>query len=130
EQAFTAPLFVIQNPVAASAIEASAQTGLNLGSACWLGLFTAVVGIVALFALIRPVIHFIRLRLFLQSVKVEGYSMLRIQRDVTVLFSKQVEIPCTFGWLEKHIILPADLRNEPVNYRMALRHELTHIKNY
>lgn len=129
QQTFTAPLFVIQNPVAVVA-GASTQTGLNIEPAFWVGLLTLLVAIVALVGIMKLGVHFIRLRLFVNAVKAEGHSIEKVGNDIMVLFSDRIDIPCTFGWFNKKIVLPAGLKTKPESYKMALRHELTHIENY
>src|SRR5699024_10077160 len=47
-----------------------------------------------------------------------------------VICSAQVEVPCTFGWRHKKIVLPKHLETHPQKLNMALRHELMHIRHH
>src|SRR5699024_531446 len=130
QQTFSVPVFVIQNPIPVSAADTAVQSGLNIEPAFWIGLVTALAVLIAIAALLKLGFHFVQLRLFIKKVQTEGYASLKAGSGITVLFSDRVEIPCTFGWFQKKVVLPAKFKNEPENYKMALRHELMHIRNY
>lgn len=129
QSAYVAPLFVIQNPIAVSQGANAAQTGITIAPAFWVGIATFLTMLIAVAALIKLGYHFIQLKLFISEVEAENYSAQEVDNEVTVLFSNRVEIPCTCGWFHKVVVLPVALKNDPEKFKMALCHELTHIRN-
>jgi TonB family protein len=89
----------------------------------------------------KLIVDFMQLRLFSGALNtaapnLKGILNPRNQRlllheypSVKIIFSEDVSIPCTFGCLQKRIVLPAEFMDDPEKLNMAVRHELVHIKS-
>ncbi|MDZ7717145.1 MAG: TonB family protein [Balneolaceae bacterium] len=65
----------------------------------------------------------------LPSVTEANKKLIGNKEVVKVAYSKQVEVPFTFGLVNKIVVLPQYLSEQPKKMNMALRHELIHIKH-
>lgn len=52
----------------------------------------------------------------------------QIKRQILVVFSQTEQAPMTFGWRRPFIIVPASLEKDPAALRLALMHEMIHIR--
>lgn len=57
-------------------------------------------------------------------------AQLGITRRVHVALSSTARTPMTFGWLHPVVILPARLKDTPEDLRLALIHELIHVRRH
>ncbi|MEX0647151.1 MAG: TonB family protein [Balneolaceae bacterium] len=65
----------------------------------------------------------------LTEIKTENLIQAQVSgKKILVGFSEDDIIPVTFGTLKPVILLPASLRKDPEKLNLALRHELTHIR--
>lgn len=55
---------------------------------------------------------------------------LGISRTIRVVLSTHAGVPMTFGWRHPVIVLPSELADAPNDLRLALLHELVHIRRY
>ncbi|HEX6983267.1 MAG TPA: TonB family protein [Balneolaceae bacterium] len=46
-----------------------------------------------------------------------------------IAFSDEVQIPFTYGWFRTRIVMPKSLRSQNQKLRLAIKHELMHIKH-
>lgn len=51
-------------------------------------------------------------------------------QSIMLGYSKNTEIPFTYGQLSPNIILPENLKNQPIKKELALKHELMHIRHH
>ncbi len=130
-----AAIFVFQSPIPIVATPVG-QASINwFDPALWLGIAALTVLIVAFIAIIKLLINFIQVQTFARNL--DGANQFEvitdkrnIDKNVKVFFSDKIEIPCTFGWFRKCIVLPSSIRSEHEKCNMALRHELMHIRNH
>lgn len=134
-----AKFIVIQNPIT---VTAAAPVSSAIGEpTLWIGVLTGGIALLAAAALLRLVADFWALRSFARSLDTTAPGLRdslnpntrrqlnRYRGRVTVCFSGDVSVPCTFGWIQRRIVLPAGLADQPEKLNMAVRHELTHIQN-
>ena len=138
--AIQAKFIVIQNPIPVTGSVSSASVNWA-EPAVWIGLFTAAILLLAATALVKLFIDFRLLKSFSKNLSLSNSNLTAKLTDanvrllaahknkVRVIFSNEVAVPCTFGWLCKRIVLPDHLRDNRENLNMALRHEFAHIKN-
>ncbi len=82
--------------------------------------------LVALIVLVRDAIGLARFKRGLHAGG-EGYEVKFFsRRTCTVMASKAVSVPITFGWLRPEIVLPDDL--SPEERQLAIDHEMVHIR--
>lgn len=138
--AMTARFIVIRNPITVAAPDPAGALSWS-DPVIWAGLATALIMLGALVALLKLARDFWSLRLFAHSLGAGDRAperrltrhtrrqLMRCRGSVHIIFSGNVEVPCTFGWLNKRIVLPARLRDHREKLNMAVRHELSHIRN-
>lgn len=52
-----------------------------------------------------------------------------LSKRTLIAFSKNANIPFTYGWFTTKIVIPSDLKAHPDKCSMAVQHELMHIKH-
>ncbi|MFH5833035.1 TonB family protein [Halalkalibaculum sp. DA3122] len=134
-------LLVLQNPIVVSSATAGPANSIAWGDPyLWIGLVTSITAFICLVMLARTGWHYSRITRFartLDTTNLRGLALLNaedhkfansIYKTVSVAYSNDTEIPFTFGWRAPVIIIPGFLKREPEKCRMAIRHELMHIK--
>ncbi len=98
-----------------------------------IGLFTAVVILVSALMLFRLTWSYFSLRNLYHSLskiplgKVPGTNSLGLT-GVKVAYHDNPLVPFTFGWKQPIIVLPNSIKDDQEKIRMAIQHELVHIK--
>jgi TonB family protein len=137
----TANIFIIQYPLSTvSTSDASSIFWSNPDF--WIGILTIVAGLLALIALLKLSIEWMSLHFFTSGLRESEPGLIanlseknkqllkNINREMRIAFSNKIAVPCTFGWRRRRIVLPDYLRSDSQKLNMAVRHELTHIKNH
>ncbi|MDX1637471.1 MAG: M56 family metallopeptidase [Balneolaceae bacterium] len=124
---------VIQNPISVTGETAQAAVSMNwTHPGIWLGLITLLLLAISLYKLLLLARNYYHLSGYADMLKREnGYRTetdKRSNRKITLVFSPETEIPFTFGWHKPVIVMPDSLRGQPLKLRMAVRHEIMHIK--
>lgn len=98
-----------------------------------IGLFTAVVILVSALMLFRLTWSYFSLRNLYHSLskiplgEVPGTNSLGLT-GVKVAYHDNPLVPFTFGWKQPIIVLPNSIKDDQEKIRMAIQHELVHIK--
>lgn len=134
-------LITVQNPITVMPATGSAAASVNWGDPyLWIGMITMALLLVGFLQLGRLVWNYYQIYRYAQTLdcvsihrsnffKEEEQAFLKSFNPNTYLaFSEETEIPFTFGWFHPVIVIPSFLKNEPAKLRMAVRHELMHIK--
>lgn len=132
---------VIQNPINITA--SPAEQAFNwLEPSFLLGTATMLCATIVLFGLIKLGINLASLQSFsrkigrseadINSLLSEKNRLLLYKncQNTSIVFSKNIDVPCTFGLRKKWVVLPETLRNEREKLNIAVRHELMHICQY
>ena len=131
--------FVIQNPIAVSSTTDVQATNI-LDPALLTGFVMVLALVIMLGYLTKIAFDLWSLNQFSNSLKYNqleelpfvseaNKEMLSSKESIKVAYSNQVEVPFTFGLVNKIVVLPEYLRNQSEKMNMALRHELIHIKH-
>ena len=126
----------ILSPDNSSALAAAAP----LGAYTLIGLLTLIVIMISAFKLcqlIKETLQIRRTGLALQEsvpaeIEDDVHKLIAdwdLSEKVSIVFSTEEHAPMTFGWRKATIILPHSLKTQPQSLRMALFHELAHIRN-
>ncbi|MDR8393131.1 TonB family protein [Aliifodinibius sp. S!AR15-10] len=134
-------LITLQNPITVTPAQETVTASVNWGDPyLWIGMVTSVILAVGLFQLGRMLWGYYQISNYaaklttmnLREMKLaqgEQENFLKdIKSDIHLAFSEQSEVPFTFGWNRPVIVIPAFLQKDPHKLRMAVRHELMHIK--
>lgn len=138
----SAALFVIQNPISVAVTEpGTATVSFVSDPSFWIGASSLLLAVGVLWMIFKFVINYMQLKQLQHQL---SFSPLAQNRDVIsklprlpgdakktlIAFSKQANIPFTFGWRTTRIVIPADLREDSDALAMAVQHELIHIKHH
>lgn len=98
-----------------------------------LGLVTTFILIVSAVMLIRLAMSYLSLRRLHTSLKKMNLTDLSAFEgsdfsQVKLSFHEHPLVPFTFGWKSPIIVLPKSIQDDPEKIRMAIQHELVHIK--
>lgn len=139
-QVMNAKFIVIQNPITITASGPS-SVGNWSDPAIWMGILTIIMLFLTTTALLKLLIDFLSLRSFSKSLqfssvdlmgKISGKNkrLLKNSRSsVQVIFSKNIDVPFTYGCFTKRVVLPHSFADNNEKINMALSHELIHITN-
>lgn len=128
---------VISNPITVTAAEVDPLMGWTeptfvLGVVSLLGVAATFFGLIKLLSNILALIKLTRVSdpsLSLSGLLSEKNKHLvnTHGKNISIVISHQVEVPCTFGWNKKRVLVPASLQRQPEKFNIAVRHELMHI---
>ncbi|MDZ7692571.1 MAG: M56 family metallopeptidase [Balneolaceae bacterium] len=131
-------LLVIQNPIMVTPeVQHAAQTIPWSDPYLWIGLVTALLLAGGLIQLGRMAWNYYRISTYarqLNLVSLAESELINVQdlrlnsEQIMLAISPKTDIPFTFGWRKPVIVIPAFLQQKPEKMRMAIRHELMHIK--
>lgn len=134
-------LLVLQNPIVVASATAGTTNSIAWGDPyLWIGVGTSIIAFICMVMLCRTGWHYFRITRYartLGKIRLQNLDLLRtedhkfadsIPQTVSVAYSSDTEVPFTFGWRTPVIVIPGFLRAEPEKCRMAIRHELMHIK--
>ncbi len=136
ESNFETAFFVVHNPIeiVPSTSNSSAEVSINwLEPSLLIGLFTVLIAIVSLFMLGRLVNSYVSLKSLYKNLSVTELSSSvsdehNLNSSVKIAFHDHPLVPFTFGWKQPVIVMPNVLQYQPEKLKMALQHEITHIK--
>lgn len=122
-----------------TAIVGEPQTALPWTAVHTAGIMFVVAALMALHRLIRLSVDFSRLIRLRRVLKMEPAAQINrlaasianrldIDRPVDITLSHHIRTPMTFGWRRPAVILPASLARTPHDLRLALVHELVHVR--
>lgn len=139
--AVPAKFIVIHNPINITASTAE-QTFNWLDPAFLLGIVTILGAAIVLFGLIKLGISLASLKSFSRKIDRPAAHVKDLLSEKNriflkancpntfIVFSNNIEVPCTFGLRKKWVVLPETLRSQPEKLNIAVRHELMHICQY
>jgi TonB family protein len=140
--AATAKFFVVQNPITVSASASASQTSAIFSDpVMWIGILSAILVVGAVYLLLKMMYSFLQLKKLDYSLNFDPLSE-SVQivthlpdgknqklNNTYVAFSEEINVPFTFGWLSKKIVIPKSLQNDSELLAMAVQHELVHIQH-
>ncbi|MDZ7692569.1 MAG: M56 family metallopeptidase [Balneolaceae bacterium] len=140
-----ATFILVQNP-----LPTSAETGTTADTAAtlinwsdphfWIGLVTLALLAVGFCRLLKLGETYRRIATFIKKLEKTPFSNISQDLDIdsslqqqlvqhtALVFTAKTKIPYTFGWLRPTIVIPNALKDHPKKLRMAILHELMHIK--
>lgn len=100
----------------------------------WVGLLLVILAlgsVLSISYLIRNLyqLYTYSLRLEFEPLKAVFNHIVQSNTQPKVAFSKETEVPFTYGWVQPHIVLPEALRRQDQKLKLAIRHELMHINH-
>jgi TonB family protein len=133
---FDAAVFVVETPQTLYLADPSLNTGFDPN---WfepnflIGAVTVLILLVSVFMLFRLVGSYRSLKKLHASLSKTKLSQLsQIEGSgfdhVKLSFHEHPLVPFTFGWQSPIIVLPKSIQDDPEKVRMAIQHELVHIK--
>lgn len=142
ESAGTGMMIVIQNPITVSGATTTTSFLSSLSNPhFWLGAISIALLLGTGILLIKLFVDFAQLRKVDRSLSfsplAEKTTLLKHLPDSAdkyqntyIAYSEEIRVPFTYGWLTTKIVVPANLKDEPLSLAMAVQHELIHIKNH
>ncbi|MGD8427239.1 MAG: M56 family metallopeptidase [Balneolaceae bacterium] len=129
-----AKFIVIQNPITVSPASPRQSLGAMLTDPMFLigisGFLLVAGSVFLLFKMLQNMLHLKNLEHHLKFIPISGLTDLNLTGDTSLIaFSKDTQIPFTYGWPGTKIVIPADLQKNPKALAMAVQHELMHIKH-
>lgn len=133
---FNSAIFVIENPLPAISVTLSDASNnlINWFNINFLiGLFSIIIGLVALILVVRLVISYAQLKGLHKNLVIEPLDNTLFNNglkdgSVYVAFHNHSLVPFTFGWKHPIIVLPDSIKDDPQKLNMAIQHELVHIR--
>lgn len=134
--AFDTAIFVVESPymMMVSTNQNSSELSLNwLEPNFLIGLATIGILSIGVLLILRLMGSYFQLRRFKSSLTlnplsgIEAFSSPEFD-SISIAFQPEPMVPFTFGWRHPVIVLPETLKNNPEKTRMAIQHELIHIK--
>ncbi|HCD51528.1 MAG TPA: hypothetical protein DEQ34_03710 [Balneolaceae bacterium] len=133
---FDTAIFVVESPYT---MMVSANSTTNEASLNWLepnfliGAATLSILSIGVIFILRLLIGYLKLHRFRNTLSRHPLSQQHFFADknyenVSLAFQPEPMVPFTFGWRHPVIVLPENLKNDPEKTRMAIQHELIHIK--
>lgn len=133
---FDSAIFVIENPLPAISVTLSDATTNSIN---WfninflIGLFSTIIGVVAVILVVRLVISYTQLKKLHKTLVVEPLDNTSFNNglkdgSVYVAFHNHSLVPFTFGWKHPIIVLPDSIKDDHQKLDMAIQHELVHIR--
>jgi TonB family protein len=138
--AIIAPALIIEQdalpiyPLESGSEAAAKVTAIHLAGAFTLAAW--FLGLVSLIYLLGNIVSFLRLQRsisakttdFHRDVMDAARSKHRIRRPVGLVLSDGDLVPMTFGVFRPTVVLPRSLAADPERFRLALEHEIVHVK--
>lgn len=132
---------VVQNPISVTAGASETSTSLPLSDpAIWVGVTGILLLTGMVYFLLKLAANYIQLKKM--ETKLEFHPLVQEAellehlpsvdsryKDTFIAYSKDANIPFTYGWRNTRIVIPNDLANDAEALSMAVQHELMHIKH-
>ena len=133
---FDTAIFVVESPyiMMVSSNQKSSDFSLNwLEPNFLIGLATIGILSIGVLLIFRLMSSYSQLRRFKSSLTLDPLSEIDAFSNpefesISIAFQPDPMVPFTFGWRHPVIVLPETLKNNPEKTRMAIQHELIHIK--
>ncbi len=136
DTSFESAVFIVENPIQEVFHGSPSETAFNPN--WWepnflFGVVSFALLVISIIMVIRLITsYFILKQLYntLSKKPLPGLSEFEKEeyQDIQIAFLEHPLVPFTFGWQNPVIVLPKSIQDDPEKVRMAIQHELVHIK--